>query len=116
MQIVISHSSMLSLRNNITVSAAFTLITFLSSCDGGKTSIKNNDNISNCTGKHRDLEEYMLYNEDLIDNLTEVFFKTGKPATELVTITYRFKVLMSNTNTTRYDNHDGEFELQCIDI
>ena len=92
---------------------AFILISL---CDGqgtGKMSIQNNDSISNCTEKYRDLQKYVLNNEDLMDNLTEVFFKTGKPPTEFVNITYRFKVLI--TNTTYYDNHDGKFELQCID-
>ena len=96
----------------------FILIIFLSSCDGqsnGKMSIQNNDNISNCTGKYRDLQMYVLNNKDLMDNLTEVFFETGKPPTEFVRITYRFKALITNTNTTYYDNHDGEFELQYID-
>ena len=45
-------------------------------------------NASSCIGKYRDLEKHVLNNTDLMDELTEVFFKTGETATEFVRITY----------------------------
>ena len=52
------------------------------------------NNVS-CISKYRDLEAYVLNNKDLMDNLTETFFKTGKTSTEFVKIAYRFMVLQS---------------------
>ena len=74
----------------------------------------NYSNNSNCIEKYRDLENYVLNNKDLMDNLTEVYFKTGKTHAEFVKITYKFKVLLPVTNNTNdttisYDNDDGEF-------
>ena len=85
--------------------------------------IDSNGNSSNCIGKYRDLQIYILSNEDLIDNLTEVFFKTGKAPTEFVRITYEFQTLLSidnhtnNTNisTINYDNNNDD-ELIYVDI
>ena len=42
----------------------------------------------------------VLNNEDVMNNLTENFFKTGKPPTEFARITYRFEVLKNSTNAT----------------
>ena len=80
-------------------------------------------NISNCIGKYRDLQTFILNNEDLMDNLTEVFFKTGKAPTEFVRITYKFQTLLSFDNhtnnttisTTNYDDNNDD-ELIYVDI
>ena len=64
-------------------------------------------NSSSCIKEYRYLESYVLSNEDLMGELTELFFKTGKSFTDFVKITYKFQILMpvdnSNiTNDTRY--------------
>ena len=75
-------------------------------------------NNSNCISKYRDLQSYVLRNEDLMDDLIELFFETGKTFTEFVKITYRFKVLLpvgnhTDNTTDTYDNNNDEFA--CID-
>ena len=55
-----------------------------------------------------------MSNEDLMDNLTKVFFKTGKAPTEFVRITYKFQTLLSIDNYTNisainYDDNNDEF-------
>ena len=84
------------------------------------------NNVS-CISKYRDLEAYVLNNKDLMDNLTETFFKTGKTSTEFVKIAYRFMVLQSfstynNTNTsynltndTTYFDDDYELEFTYLE-
>ena len=57
-------------------------------------------NISNCIGKYKDLQSYIMNNEDLMDDLTKVFFETGKAPTEFVRITYKFQTLLPNDNYT----------------
>ena len=87
----------------------------------------NNDNEANgygnsssCINEYRYLESYVLNNEDLMGELTERFFKTGKSFTEFVKITYKFQIFLSvdntnNTNDTRYyDNNDDDGEFKCI--
>ena len=67
--------------------------------------------------KYKDLQTYILSNEDLMDELTKVFFKTWKAPTEFVRITYKFQTLLPNDNYTNntnisainYDNNDDEF-------
>ena len=55
-----------------------------------------------------------MSNEDLIDDLTEVFFKTGEAPTEFVRITYEFQILITIDNRTNITNistinYDDEF-------
>lgn len=105
------------------------LLSLANALDDVERDNDNNDeaggysNSSSCISKYRDLESYVLNNEDLMDELTELFFKTGKSSTEFVKITYKFQILLpvnNNTNITngvRYyddddDNGDGEFT--CI--
>ena len=86
-------------------------------------------NVSNCIGKYRDLQMYniILNNEDLMDNLTELYFETGETITEFVKITYRFGIpLQVENETNKYDtttcqnntrmcyNHD-ENEFTCAE-
>ena len=80
--------------------------------------INSYDNASKCIGKYRDLQKYVLHNEDLMDDLTEVFFETGKTLAEFVKITYKFKISLPITNGTNettvyYSDDDGEFT--CTD-
>ena len=70
-------------------------------------------NSTNCIGKYRDLQTYILSNEDLMDDLTEVFFKTGKAPTEFVRITYKFQTFENNTNSSAINNDD---ELTYVDL
>ena len=69
-------------------------------------------NSTNCIRKYRDLQSYVLNNEDLIDELTELFFETGKAPTKFVRITYKFQILLpvgnytNYTNETQYDDDD----------
>ena len=76
----------------------FILALIVNSCNGQNNEENSNYNTTNCTGNYRNLEIYVLNNEDVMDNLTENFFKTGKPSTEFARITYRFKVLNGSTN------------------
>ena len=83
--------------------------------DSGAITYSNN---SNCISKYRDLQSYVLNNEDLMDNLIENFFETGETLTEFIRITYRFKVLLPVSNhtsnsTDTYDDDDDEFT--CMD-
>ena len=86
--------------------------------DNDNNEMNSYGNVSNCIGKYRDLEKYVLSNEDLMGNLTEAYFKTGKPFTEYVRITYKFKVLLPVTNSSndtisQAGNDDGQFI--CVD-
>ena len=86
--------------------------------DDDSNEINSYGNISNCIGKYRDLQMYILNNKDLMDNLTEVYFKTGKPFTDFVRITYKFKILLpvtNSTNDTTIDYRYDDGELICID-
>ena len=83
-------------------------------------------NNASCINKYRDLEEYVLYSKVVMDNLTETFFKTGKPFTEYVKITYIIKISMSssssnitNNYTTAYyedtdDNNNDEYKFNNV--
>ena len=102
---------------------AFTIMLSLSNAQDyiGSDNVRNErnsyGNISDCIGKYRDLEKYVLNNENLMDNLTEVYFKTGKSSARFVRITYKFKILLPNTNSTNEtvsnETDDGEFI--CVD-
>ena len=97
------------------------LIMSLTNAQDISNGANNYGNISNCIRKYRDLQSYVLSNEDLIDSLTELYFETGKTFTEFVRITYKFTVLLpvdnytnGNSNSaTDYDNEESEFA--CID-
>ena len=41
-----------------------------------------------------------------MDDLSELFFETGKTPTELVRITYRFTILLPTDNSTNSTNND----------
>ena len=75
----------------------------------------NNLSNTSCISKYRDLETYVLNNKDLMDSLTETFFKTGTSSTEFVKIFYKFTILMLSANNTAndtatyYDDDDGEY-------
>ena len=80
-------------------------------------------NISNCIGKYKDLQSYILSNEDLMDDLTKVFFETGKAPIEFVRITYKFQTLLpidnytNNTNISAINyNNNNDDELTYVDI
>ena len=78
--------------------------------DGNETNSSGNS--TDCIRKYRDLQSYVLNNEDLINELTELFFETGKAPTKFVRITYKFQILLpvgnytNDTNVTLYDD-DG---------
>ena len=73
--------------------------------------VNSYENTTSCIRKYRDLQSYVLSNEDLIDELTELFFETGKAPTKFVRITYKFWILLpvynytNNTNVTLYDDN-----------
>ena len=86
--------------------------------DNGANSYGN----SSCVRKYKDLESYVLNNEDLMDDLTQLYFETGETLTEFVRITYRFKILLpfdnrtnSTNDTEHYGNDDVDDEFVCID-
>ena len=79
-------------------------------------------NISSCIRRYKDLELYVLSDEDLMDSLTQLYFETGKSLTEFVRITYKFKILLPVGNCSNnisdniaidYENENGGFA--CID-
>jgi len=45
-----------------------------------------------CICQYRESESYVLSNNDIVDNLTEVFFRTGKLPSRYVKITYNFHI------------------------
>ena len=53
-------------------------------------------------GKYIDLEKYVLNNKNLMENLTETFFITGKAASNFAKITYNFQT--SNGEHSREDS------------
>ena len=81
--------------------------------------VSSYENTTSCIRKYRDLQSYVLSNEDLIDDLTELFFETGKAPTKFVRITYKFQILLpvdnytNHTNITINDDDDNEFS--CFD-
>ena len=82
---------------------------FDSDNDYDSNGAKSYGNSSNCIRRYRDLQSYVLNNEDLMDDLSELFFETGKTPTEFVRITYRFTTdnsTDSTNNDTRYYNDD----------
>ena len=54
-----------------------------------------------CIERYKDLESYITQNDDILVNLTEGFFKTGRDTAEFVTITYHYQV----PNTTDENNN-----------
>ena len=74
-------------------------------------------NNNSCISQYRDLESYVLNNENLMGDLSELFFKAGESFTEFVRITYKYQILLpvdnytNNTNDTRYYDND---KLICI--
>ena len=54
-----------------------------------------------CIERYKDLESYITQNDDVLVNLTEGFFKTGRDPAEFVTITYHYQV----PNTTDENNN-----------
>lgn len=74
----------------------------------------NNYKFSNngCISKYRDLELYVLNNQDVTDRIAEIFFPTGKPATEFVKIVYQFQLLVNNPNNT--DDYDDDNRSLCV--
>ena len=83
--------------------------------DNDNNEINSYENASNCIRKYRDLQMYVLNNKDLMDSLTEVYFKTGKTFAEFVKITYKFMLPVTNStnDTIYYGNDDGEFT--CVE-
>ena len=80
----------------------------------GSDSDSSYGNSSSCIRRYRDLQSYVVNNEDLMDDLSELFFETGKTATEFVRITYRFKISLpadNNMNRTTNDtrHHDDDY-------
>ena len=53
-------------------------------------------------GKYIDLKKYVLNNKDLVENLAETFFITGKAASNFAKITYNFQT--SNGKHSREDS------------
>ena len=56
-----------------------------------------------CTRKYRNLRFRIVDSNDLMDDLTELYFETGKTNTEFVTITYRFGIPPRVENETNND-------------
>ena len=75
----------------------------------------NNLSDTRCISKYRDLETYVINDTDLMDSLTETFFKTGTSSTEFVKIFYKFKVLIFNTTYTTNDTRSYNGEYICAD-
>ena len=69
----------------------------------------NNFINASCISKYRDLEAYVLNSKDVMDNLTETFFKTGRPLTQYVRITYIFKVSLSSSSSNITNNYTIEY-------
>ena len=76
--------------------------------DNGSKGYHNN---SSCISRYTDLESYILNNEDLMDDLSKLFFETGKTPTEFARITYKFQIAVDNSTnvTSDYGNDDSEF-------
>ena len=62
-------------------------------------------NASSCIGNYKDLEMYVLNDKDLMEDLAEVFFKTGETAADFVRITYKFSA--ENISDIPIANDDG---------
>lgn len=90
-------------------------------CDNNSNVPNSYDKISSCLRKYKDLQSYVLNDDDLLDNLTEVFFKTGKVLTRFVKITYKFQILLPVDNSTNSTNDvtlyygNDSSEVSCID-
>ena len=82
---------------------------FDSDNDYDSNGAKSYGNSSNCIRRYRDLQSYVLNNDDLMDDLSELFFETGKTPTEFVRITYRFTILLPTGNSTNSTNNDTRY-------
>jgi len=52
-----------------------------------------------CIGRYRQLQTYILDNQDLLDQLTETFYGTGEDTAQFVRITYDFQIYKTNSTT-----------------
>ena len=95
--------------------ALFMLVILLSfTSTNAQDGVNSYCNISNCISKYTGLQTYILSNEDLMDELNEVFYKTGKAPTEFVRITYKFQTF---TDMAIYHgNNNDELTYQYIDM
>ena len=59
-------------------------------CQELNCSNEETDEVTSCIREYIDLEKYILNNEILMENLAEIFFTTGKAASNFVKITYNF--------------------------
>jgi len=72
-----------------------------------------------CIGQYSELEMYILKNENILDQLTETFYKTGTDASQFVKITYEFQVHKPNStaNDTDYEAmYDENYEVMDDEI
>ena len=93
------------------------LMTFY--CVSDAQEINNCDETSNCSEvircirQYKTLQTHILNNEEIMDEITTIFFRTGHAASKFVKITYNFQVSKSSksSNTDATDDYDG---LNCF--
>jgi len=59
--------------------------------DDGSYSGFEEQNCFQCFKQYSDLDQYILNNKEVVRNLTEAFFKTGRSPSRFVKITYHFQ-------------------------
>ena len=68
--------------------------------------MKRTGNRTNRTVAEDELEAYVLNNKEIMRNLKETFYKTGKSPSEFVKIIYNFQV-PNSSNSTNKENGNG---------
>jgi len=59
---------------------------------------ENSNETAGCISKYRELNSYILKQQDILDKLTEAFFRDGEDASQFVKINYNFKLHLNSTN------------------
>ena len=76
------------------------------------TRCNDRENVS-CIEKYQELHAYILCNQDLLDQLTEAFYRTGKDSAQFVRIIYNFQVSISNISDENYDMIEDK-SINCL--
>jgi len=61
---------------------------------------ENSNETAGCIGKYRELNSYILKQQDILDQLTEAFFRDGEDASQFVKINYTFTLIQLKMKVT----------------
>ena len=79
---------------------------YFNKCDG----IGNCSEATNCIRQYSELESYILNNKDVVERITEAFYRTGKGVAKFIKITYRFQIptpINDTNDTIEFEDFDN---------